>query len=172
MNTMTYKGLSARVEFDADDEIFVGKIAGINDVVGFHSDTAHGLKEAFHEAVEDYLDACQKVGKEPERAFSGKLMLRVKPELHQALALAAELSGKSLNQFGEELLGSAVVGITALKPSDSKTDLVRQILQQSTKNTDALLALRSASLPGNALLETMKVMEESQRFLRESTKIG
>jgi predicted HicB family RNase H-like nuclease len=106
MSAMSYKGLSARVEFDAEDELFTGRIAGINDVVGFHADTAGGLKEAFHEAVDGYLDACAKAGKEPERAFSGKLMLRVKPELHQRLALEAELSGKSLNQFGEEVLAA------------------------------------------------------------------
>lgn len=104
MNTMTYKGLAARVEFDAEDEIFVGRIAGINDVVGFHADNAKDLKEAFHDAVDGYLEACKEAGKEPERAFSGKLMLRVKPELHQQLALAAELLGKSLNQLSEELL--------------------------------------------------------------------
>lgn len=108
MNVMTYKGLSARVEFDADDELLVGRVAGINDVVGFHADNARDLAEAFHEAVDDYLETCDRVGKEPERAYSGKLMLRVRPELHQALALKAALAGKSLNQFGEEVLSAAV----------------------------------------------------------------
>ncbi|MGJ3629913.1 type II toxin-antitoxin system HicA family toxin [Sphingomonas sp. MMS24-JH45] len=70
VTAMSYKGLSARVEFDADDEIFTGRVAGINDVVGFHSDTASGLKEAFREAVDGYLDACASIGREPERAFS------------------------------------------------------------------------------------------------------
>ena len=36
MNTMHYNGYDARVEFDADDRIFVGHIAGIRDIVGFH----------------------------------------------------------------------------------------------------------------------------------------
>lgn len=108
MNMMTYKGLSARIEFDADDELIVGRIAGINDIVGFHADNAHDLTEAFHEAVDDYLDTCAKLGKEPERVYSGKLMLRVRPELHQALALKAALAGKSLNQFGEEALAAAI----------------------------------------------------------------
>jgi predicted HicB family RNase H-like nuclease len=53
-----YKGYSARVEFDDEDEIFVGRIAGINDVVGFHADTVEDLKAAFHEAVDDYLATC------------------------------------------------------------------------------------------------------------------
>ena len=62
-NVLKHRGYVARVEFDPDDCIFVGRIAGIEDGVGFHSDTATGLVAAFEEAVEDYLDTCKKVGK-------------------------------------------------------------------------------------------------------------
>ncbi len=108
MNSMTYEGFSARIEYDDEDGIFVGRIAGIDDVVGFHADTVEGLRSAFHEAVDDYVETCAKVGKEPERAFSGKIMLRVPPDLHRKAAKAAELAGKSLNQWGEDVLGKAV----------------------------------------------------------------
>ncbi|KAA5604453.1 type II toxin-antitoxin system HicB family antitoxin [Roseospira marina] len=107
MSTMTYKGYSARIEFDADDEIFVGHIAGIQDRVGFHADTVADLKTAFHEAVDDYLDACIKVGKAPQKPYSGKVMFRVDPEVHRRAAMAAELAGKSLNQWAEEVLDRA-----------------------------------------------------------------
>lgn len=106
MNIMTYKGLTARVEFDAQDEILVGRIAGINDVVGFHAEDAKGIVAAFHEAVDDYIATCKEVGKEPEKTYSGKLMLRISPELHRNLAVTAELSGKSLNQLGEDILSA------------------------------------------------------------------
>jgi predicted HicB family RNase H-like nuclease len=106
-NTMTYQGYSARVEYDDEDGIFTGRIAGIRDGVGFHADTVEGLRAAFHDAVEDYLETCAKVGKEPQRAFSGQMMFRVKPEVHRKAALAAELAGKSLNQWAEEVLGKA-----------------------------------------------------------------
>ncbi len=56
-NTMTYKGYSARIEYDDEDGIFTGRIAGIRDGVGFHADTVADLREAFHDAVEDYLEA-------------------------------------------------------------------------------------------------------------------
>lgn len=108
MNALTYKGMSARIEFDAEDQVFVGRIAGINDVVGFHGDSVEALVGAFHDAVDDYFDVCARIGKDPERAYSGKLMLRIRPELHQALALRAELAGKSLNQLSEEALAAAV----------------------------------------------------------------
>ncbi|MBB4576537.1 type II toxin-antitoxin system HicB family antitoxin [Rhizobium lentis] len=107
MNTMTYNGYHARIEFDAEDDVFFGRIAGISDVIGFHGDSVAELKKAFHEAVDDYLETCRKIGKEPQRPYSGKMMFRVAPEVHRRAALAAELSGKSLNQWAEEVLEQA-----------------------------------------------------------------
>lgn len=103
-NVISHKGYSATVGFDAEDRIFFGRIAGIADGVGFHADTVDGLIAAFEEAVEDYLEACARVGKNPDKPYSGKLMLRVAPSVHAQAALAARLTGKSLNQFGEEAL--------------------------------------------------------------------
>lgn len=106
-NVLRHRGYSARIEFDAEDRIFFGRIAGIADGVGFHADTVVDLVAAFEEAVEDYLETCAKIGKQPERPYSGKLMLRVDPNVHAKAALAAKLAGKSLNQFGEEALRAA-----------------------------------------------------------------
>ena len=106
-NTMSYKGYSARIEYDDDDSIFIGRIAGIRDGVGFHADTVEALREAFREAVEDYIETCARIGKEPQKAFSGQVMFRINPEVHRRVALAAELAGKSLNQWAEEVLDSA-----------------------------------------------------------------
>ena len=106
-NAMSYKGYSARVEYYDEDGIFTGRIAGIRDGVGFHANTVDGLREAFHEAVEDYLETCAKIGKDPQRAYSGQMMFRVSPEVHRKAALAAELAGKSLNAWAEEVLGKA-----------------------------------------------------------------
>ena len=78
-NIMTYKGYSARIDYDDDDGIFFGRIAGIRDGVGFHADTVAALREAFHDAVEDYIETCAKIGKRPQKAFSGQVMFRVKP---------------------------------------------------------------------------------------------
>ena len=107
MNILTHKGFAARIEFDAQDGLFVGHLAGINDIVGFHADTVGDLKTAFEEAVEDYVEACAAAGKSPEKPFSGNLMLRVSPDVHAQAALAARLAGKSLNQWGEEVVRAA-----------------------------------------------------------------
>ena len=106
MKALAYKGYKAAIEFDADDEIFVGRILGINDVVGFHA-TVKALKEAFHEAVDDYVGACTKAGKQPEKTMSGNLMLRIAPDVHANAVIAAESAGKSLNQWSEDVLREA-----------------------------------------------------------------
>ena len=106
-NTMTYKNYSARIEYDDEDKILTGQIAGIRDGVGFHADNVEALEQAFHDAVDDYIETCAKIGKVPQKAFSGQVMFRVNPELHRKAALAAELSGKSLNQWAEGALSRA-----------------------------------------------------------------
>lgn len=103
-NSLTFKGYSARIEFSAEDECFVGHIAGIKDVVGFHGTSVTELKAAFEEAVEDYLETCLQLGKAPQKPYSGKLMLRLTPEIHAAVATAAELQGTSINQWASKVL--------------------------------------------------------------------
>lgn len=107
MSAMTHKGYAARIEYDNADELFFGKIAGIRDSVSFHADTVSDLKSAFCEAVDDYLATCSKIGKTPQKPYSGKIMVRVDPTVHASAALAAELAGKSLNRWTEDKLREA-----------------------------------------------------------------
>jgi predicted HicB family RNase H-like nuclease len=107
MNTMQYKGYAARIEYSDEDDCFIGHIAGINDIVGFHGDSVAKLHAAFEEAVDDYLKTCKKVGKSPQKPYSGHIMLRVPPEIHAKVAMTAEAQGKSLNSWVTELLSKA-----------------------------------------------------------------
>lgn len=107
MKTMKHKGYSARIEYSDEDSCFVGHIAGIRDVVGFHGEAVGELRAAFAEAVDDYLETCTKAGKEPQKPYSGKLMLRIPPKVHAAVAQAAEVSGKSINQWAADKLDQA-----------------------------------------------------------------
>ena len=72
--------------------------------MGFHGESVSELTGAFEEAFDDYLATCDKVGKTPQKLYSGKLMLRLPPEIHAAVATAAELSGQSKNQWASEAL--------------------------------------------------------------------
>jgi predicted HicB family RNase H-like nuclease len=104
---MTYKGYMARVEFDPRDNIFVGKIMGITDSITFHGETVKKLKADFQTAVDHYIADCAATGHKPLKAASGKLMLRVSPEIHAKALAIAKTSGKSLNQWAEEVLDKA-----------------------------------------------------------------
>ena len=107
MSTMTYKGYAAKIEYSDDDDSFVGHIAGIKDVIGFHADSVKELRRAFEEAVDDYLVTCEKVGRAPQRPYSGKLMLRIPPEIHARAAMMAEAHGMSINQWAADVLSKA-----------------------------------------------------------------
>jgi predicted HicB family RNase H-like nuclease len=104
---MTYKGYLARIDYDDRDGIFVGDVLGINGIVCFHAESVGELRGAFEEAVDDYLASCAKLGKTPQRAASGKLMLRVAPEIHSAALIAAQAHGQSLNQWAAGVLEAA-----------------------------------------------------------------
>ncbi len=71
MNPMRYKGYAARIEYSDEDGLFIGHIAGIRDVVGFHGESVAALRQAFTEAVDDYLDACARIDKSPQKPYSG-----------------------------------------------------------------------------------------------------
>ena len=107
MNTMTYKGFTARVDFDDAEGIFSGRLLGISDVVGFHADNVPELRAAFEDAVDDYAETCARIGKQPEKPASGKLMLRIPPDVHRAALVAAESAGTSLNQWASKVLRQA-----------------------------------------------------------------
>ena len=104
MNPLSYKGYVASVEFDADDLLLVRRIAGINDVVGFHGRDPEEIVATFHEAVDDYLETCASLAKRPEKAYSGKLMIRTDPAVHAQAALAATIEDVTLNQFAGRAL--------------------------------------------------------------------
>ena len=102
MSSMSYNSYLASIEYSEEDACFIGKIAGIQDVVGFHAESVVDLRSAFHEAVDDYVATCAKIGKSPQKAYSGKVMLRIPPEVHARAATAAQSRGLSLNQFAAQ----------------------------------------------------------------------
>lgn len=105
---MHYKGYTARIEFDDRDNIFVGRILGIRSIISFHGETVAELHKEFEFAIEDYLADCAEQGLNPEKPVSGKILLRLPPEVHGAALIAAKAAGKSLNQWAAEALKNAV----------------------------------------------------------------
>jgi len=109
MSNMSYKGYSARVEYDPRDDIFVGRVLGVRDIISFHASSVSALHEAFRLALEDYLEDCAEQGITPDKPASGKVMLRIRPEIHAAATIAAQKQGKSLNQWADEVFEQAAL---------------------------------------------------------------
>ncbi|MCK5153378.1 MAG: type II toxin-antitoxin system HicB family antitoxin [Spirochaetales bacterium] len=107
MNIMKYNGYVAHIEYDEVDRIFVGHLAGIKDIVGFHGTTVFELENAFHESVDDYIEISKSTGRAAQKPYSGKLMLRVSPDIHASVATAAQVHGMSINQWASNALRNA-----------------------------------------------------------------
>jgi predicted HicB family RNase H-like nuclease len=96
---MEYKGYTATVEFDDAEGVFHGTVQDLRDVVTFEGTSVEQLRQEFRNSVDDYLEFCARRGKEPDRPYSGKVLLRLTPDLHRAAAVAAAREGASLNAW-------------------------------------------------------------------------
>ena len=102
---MEHKGYVGKVEFDDEAGIFHGEVINTRDVITFQGTTVEEIRVAFKDSVEDYLDFCAKLGHAPEKPFTGKLMLRLPPDLHRKAYISAQQRGKSLNAWITECIG-------------------------------------------------------------------
>lgn len=106
-NLMKYKGYTGTVEYSEKDACLFGRLVGIDDIISYEGESVSEIQQAFHEAVDDYLSDCAAAGKQPNKPYSGKFILRLDPELHARLALQAQEAGKSLNQYAVDVLAHA-----------------------------------------------------------------
>ena len=114
MNTMTYKGYIGSVNYSDKDQVFFGKIEGINGLVNFEGESVKELTEAFHEAVDDYLAYCQDEGIEPDKSYTGVLNVRLTPAIHRQIAMLALQAGLSINAYIKDALEEKVKSAVAL----------------------------------------------------------
>lgn len=96
---MKYKDYEAVIRFDDDDQVFHGHVVNVRDVISFHGESVEELKAAFIEAVDDYLADCAERGLDPDKSFSGKFVVRVKPDIHRKAAILAAREDVSLNAW-------------------------------------------------------------------------
>jgi predicted HicB family RNase H-like nuclease len=118
-----YKGYYAEIHFSSEDDVFYGKLIGINDLVNFEADSVKGLKKACAEAVEDYLDACKAIKKLPEKTYKGSFNVRIPSELHRQAAIFASLKKVSLNDFVRYALSETISKEVGTQKSKKKNVL-------------------------------------------------
>jgi predicted HicB family RNase H-like nuclease len=102
-----YKGYTGVVEFDPELSLFAGHVIDLRDEIYFEGASVEELTASMQRAVDHYLRVCEDRGDEAERPFSGKLNLRLGPDLHRAAAVAAAAEGESLNAWLTKLVESA-----------------------------------------------------------------
>ena len=108
MNVMTVDGYNAKIEYDPEIDMFRGEILGLTGGADFYGKTPKELKAEFKKSLIVFLDVCKQKGIEPRRNYSGKFNLRIPPELHERLAIAAQAEGKSINTLAQEALARCV----------------------------------------------------------------
>ena len=114
MNTMTYKGYLGSVSYSEKDQVFFGKVEGINGLVNFEGESVKELTNAFHEAVDDYLAYCEDEGIEPDKSYSGILNVRLTPAIHRRIAILARRAGQTLNAYIKDALEEKVESAVAM----------------------------------------------------------
>ena len=98
---MEYKGYTADIEFDGSVGRLHGRVvnSGPYPIATFEATDVDGLRREFERSIDEYLASCHEDGVEPRKPFSGKLNVRLGPELHQRVARLAAESGMSLNSW-------------------------------------------------------------------------
>jgi len=110
MNVMTVDGYNAKIDYDPEIDMFRGEILGLTGGADFYGKTPKELRAEFRKSLATFLEVCKEKGIEPRRNYSGKFNLRIPPELHERIAIAAQAEGKSINTLAQEALAQRVGG--------------------------------------------------------------
>ncbi len=112
---IVYKEYLGSVHFNAEDEVFFGKIEGIDDLISFEGKSVDGLKKAFQEAVNDYIQICKDANKNCEKFYKGSFNVRIPSEIHKKAKRLAMMKGISLNQFVQNAVEQEVMRDNLMK---------------------------------------------------------
>ena len=99
IDVLTYKGFIGSVRFSAQDDVFFGKIEGVNNLITFEGNSVEELKNAFHYVVDEHIRDCESENIPIEKSYKGCFNLRLTPELHRKAAIMAKAHGTTLNAF-------------------------------------------------------------------------
>jgi predicted HicB family RNase H-like nuclease len=124
-NMMHYKGYPARVEYSAEDGCLVGRVLGIRDVIGFHGDSVAEAENDFREAVDFYLESCERRGKTPNLPENGDIPFSIPAGIYSRISLAAEVSGQTIDDMVIDALQTAYPA-GRVKKARAKTHTVRK----------------------------------------------
>ena len=96
-----YKGYLATVEYDDSVGRLHGRVvnSGSYPIATFEATDVEGIRREFERSIDLYLESCTEDNVEPRKPFSGKLNVRLGPDLHQRIAMSSAEEGVSLNSW-------------------------------------------------------------------------
>ena len=134
-NMLEYKGYHTIVRYNAETGVLRGVIEGINDFVDFQTDNLSEVKNEFYRAVDDYLEFCAEVGKEPEKEYKGTFNVRIKPELHKKLALRALENDESLNSVVEKAISAYLSDHIVNRIVSNMNGIARELCENAIRDS-------------------------------------
>ena len=108
-NTIEYNGYIGSIEYSPQDRCFFGKLEMIDDLVTFEAVSAEDIETNFHNAVDEYIQTCKELNREPQKVYKGVFNIRIEPELHKKIYQEALKVGMSLNAFVKQTLKNEVL---------------------------------------------------------------
>lgn len=136
---LTYKGFFGSARYSAADEVFYGKLEGIDDLVNYEGASVKELIKAFHEAVDDYVETCQRIGKEPNKTYKGSFNVRIPADMHREAAIYAASKDISLNDFVKTAIQVALMNKSLLQNYPAPTYSLQVAEEAAPYRTSASL---------------------------------
>jgi predicted HicB family RNase H-like nuclease len=133
----SYKGYVGIFRIDDDADVIRGQVVNTRDTITFQGQSVAEAVKAFHESVDDYLDFCKDLGEAPEKPFSGKLLVRIRPEDHRALSTVAQSKGVSINRLVSHALKKVARGAARQLAAAGRAGQLRPVAQAAEKATRA-----------------------------------
>jgi predicted HicB family RNase H-like nuclease len=128
---MQHKGYLGLARIDDEAGLIRGRVVNTRDMITFHGRTVEEARQAFQDSVDDYLEFCAARGEAPEKPFSGRFVVRMKPEVHRALAIEAQRRGTSLNALVNRTLARLARGTPEATAPDPSRPVAAQAIRKS-----------------------------------------
>jgi predicted HicB family RNase H-like nuclease len=137
VDILNYKGYEGSAELDMERKVCKGRLLFVDDLVTYEADSPIRLQREFEAAVDDYLETCAALGRDPKKPLKGQFNVRVPPALHAAAVRRALAANVSLN----EVVVRALDAFVSARPNNFRHDVVVTI--QGSEDVIAVLASAS-----------------------------
>jgi predicted HicB family RNase H-like nuclease len=162
MKEMRYEGYIGSVEVSEADDCLFGKLLHISDLVTYEAETPGKLREAFVDAITDYLADCAELEKEPDTPFKGAFNVRTKPSTHRKVAITANMLGKKLNTFANDALMLATTVIEQTHVDASKVTASFLMVTYDAEAGEFVVKRRAGDVSGKKVAAKEKAVVRSK----------